>query len=161
MDYIMKNGTKVTHAMLIGWENSMMSEVEISGFLGISRSGLYSIRKNMGWDVRFRSDRGKPRVDPEDKRRRWNEYMKAYRVSHYDKCAHPMMRIGKRTMSKARYNATLYVVNRSLKDSEVVHHIDGDTRNNEPGNLMVFSSQGDHLKYHRGDKVESVKAEVI
>jgi hypothetical protein len=32
----------------------------------------------------------------------------------------------------------------------VIHHKDGDDRNNEWGNLMAFPGQSDHLKYHRG-----------
>lgn len=37
---------------------------------------------------------------------------------------------------------------RPLAPGEVVHHIDGDIRNNEPENLMVFSSQAEHLAWH-------------
>lgn len=40
-------------------------------------------------------------------------------------------------------------IGRKLKKGEVVHHIDGDRRNNHPENLMVFSSQADHLDWHR------------
>ena len=38
---------------------------------------------------------------------------------------------------------------RPLKPGEVVHHIDGNKRNNEISNLMVFPSQKDHAKYHQ------------
>jgi hypothetical protein len=37
----------------------------------------------------------------------------------------------------------------------VVHHIDGDTTNNDPGNLMVFESHSDHMRWHRGGFEES------
>lgn len=37
---------------------------------------------------------------------------------------------------------------RKLKQNEVVHHIDGNRRNNIPTNLMVFSSGSDHIRYH-------------
>lgn len=38
---------------------------------------------------------------------------------------------------------------RPLKHNEVVHHIDGDHRNNHTDNLMVFSSAAEHLNWHR------------
>ncbi len=37
---------------------------------------------------------------------------------------------------------------RSLKDGEVVHHIDGNNENNDIGNLKLFSSHGEHLAHH-------------
>lgn len=32
----------------------------------------------------------------------------------------------------------------------VVHHHDGDNRNNHPSNLAVFRNQSDHMAYHHG-----------
>ena len=36
-----------------------------------------------------------------------------------------------------------------LKPGHIVHHIDRNTRNNSPTNLMVFANSGDHIRYHR------------
>lgn len=36
-----------------------------------------------------------------------------------------------------------------LQDGHIVHHKDRNTRNNHPSNLMVFATQGDHIRYHR------------
>jgi len=37
---------------------------------------------------------------------------------------------------------------RALLPGEVVHHIDGNKRNNDPRNIRVFESQSDHAKFH-------------
>lgn len=38
---------------------------------------------------------------------------------------------------------------RPLTPDEVVHHKDGDSRNNAPENLMVFPNHAEHSKHHR------------
>lgn len=40
------------------------------------------------------------------------------------------------------------ILGRSLKDGEVVHHINENKRDNTPENLMVFSSHSEHMRYH-------------
>lgn len=37
---------------------------------------------------------------------------------------------------------------RPLRKGEVVHHIDENKRNNDPDNLIVFSSQREHALHH-------------
>lgn len=39
-------------------------------------------------------------------------------------------------------------IGRPLRPGEVVHHIDGNIRNNSPDNLIVFSSQAEHARHH-------------
>ena len=39
---------------------------------------------------------------------------------------------------------------RRLKDGETVHHIVGNKKNNDPDNLMVFATSGDHTRFHKG-----------
>lgn len=41
------------------------------------------------------------------------------------------------------------ILNRALLPSEVVHHLDGNYRNNDPSNLVVLRTQGVHLNEHR------------
>ena len=41
---------------------------------------------------------------------------------------------------------------RPLRKSEVVHHINGDKRDNRPENLMVFNNQKEHAKWHAEHK---------
>lgn len=57
-------------------------------------------------------------------------------------------RIGRRVMAEK--------IGRMLLQGEVVHHIDGDNRNNDPGNLMLFANHSEHLKYHHGRKQEKI-----
>ena len=40
------------------------------------------------------------------------------------------------------------MLGRALNPGEVVHHIDRDKHNNDPRNLMVFSNQAEHRKWH-------------
>lgn len=40
------------------------------------------------------------------------------------------------------------VIERPLIKGEVVHHIDNNSKNNSPDNLMLFASNADHILYH-------------
>lgn len=40
------------------------------------------------------------------------------------------------------------MLGRKLKVGEVVHHKDGNKRNNNPSNIMIFASQSEHAKFH-------------
>ncbi len=41
------------------------------------------------------------------------------------------------------------ILGRKLLPGEVVHHIDRNRRNNHPSNLIIFSSQAEHAKWHK------------
>jgi len=47
------------------------------------------------------------------------------------------------------------MLGRHLKDGETVHHIDGNKKNNELENLMVFATTADHTAYHKGARAWS------
>lgn len=40
------------------------------------------------------------------------------------------------------------MLGRKLNPGEIVHHIDGDKRNNDPENLIVMKNQSEHLEWH-------------
>ncbi|MGL5937061.1 MAG: hypothetical protein ACRCZI_15730 [Cetobacterium sp.] len=41
----------------------------------------------------------------------------------------------------------------ALEPQHIVHHKDGDQRNNDRANFLVFASQADHMAHHRGRSV--------
>ena len=45
-----------------------------------------------------------------------------------------------------------WVLGRDLRPGEVVHHIDGDKRNNHPSNLEVLPSQSRHMMRHHYER---------
>lgn len=44
------------------------------------------------------------------------------------------------------------MLGRYLKPGEVVHHSDGNRKNNRPSNLRLFASNGEHAKFHAAER---------
>ena len=40
------------------------------------------------------------------------------------------------------------ILKRELTEKETIHHIDRNTRNNEPSNLALFPNQKEHAQFH-------------
>jgi len=47
-------------------------------------------------------------------------------------------------------------IGRYLKKEEVVHHIDENKKNNDPSNLMIFATNADHSRFHKGNYKELI-----
>lgn len=44
------------------------------------------------------------------------------------------------------------IIGRKLNKGEIVHHIDGNPKNNNLNNLKLFKNNSEHIKFHRRDK---------
>ena len=44
----------------------------------------------------------------------------------------------------------------TLQEGNIVHHKDGDNRNNDRSNLAVYQSQANHMNHHRGGKIKPI-----
>lgn len=53
-----------------------------------------------------------------------------------------------------------WILGRPLKPGEVVHHINGDKRNNAPENLIIFATQAEHARWHKEHDEEVMPHEV-
>ena len=144
---ILRNGTVVTKVFLK--EHQGKSEVEIAGILGISRNGLWKLRKRMGYPDTGRSDKGVLRVSLEDQKERRNAYHREYNREWSERTGgYVGKRVGKKTYHWHRLIAER-ALGRPLESTEVVHHINGNPQDNRNGNLVICT-QDYHLNVLHG-----------
>ena len=58
------------------------------------------------------------------------------------------------------------ILKRKLKKNEIIHHRDGDKKNNDPLNLMLFENQRSHVSFENklkrfGYLINPMKREII
>lgn len=78
-------------------------------------------------------------------------YILAKAPTHPDADRHGYVRMHRIVMERT--------LGRALLATEVVDHIDGDTSNNDPSNLRVFASNGEHLRVTRTGRKKLPAAE--
>lgn len=87
--------------------------------------------------------------------------------TNYDKFHHGYKVIYKPDHPFSRSNGYVYEhvlvaeekLGRSLRRGEVVHHIDENKLNNNPDNLMIFSSHAEHSQYHWDHRDHKLKTQ--
>jgi hypothetical protein len=143
---IRKSNNIVTKKYLNECESIGMSEDEIAKSLGISRVGLWKIRKKIGCMQTVRSDKGKIRVAVEEKIKRRNAYMRQYAQAH--DVRYKAIRYDGKMIAEHRLVMEAHL-GRKLNKGEIVHHIDGNRMNNDLSNLKLCASVKEHNELHR------------
>ena len=148
MNYHLKNGLIISQTELDQLEAAGLSEEEIAFKFKITRMALYKIRKKMDWPIHFRSDKGKKgvRVSLENQRLNRNEYHREYRNGR--DIDYKEIHINGNRHKEHRYIAE-QTIGRKLSQGLIVHHIDGNRKNNDIDNLFICLSK-DHLRIHSG-----------
>ncbi len=145
------------------YEIELVSIGTIAQRVGKSRTWIHHILKSIGVDTSKRPREvkclycGKTLLKTRSQIRKsknhfcnHKEYLKLLREdSEFDK--HRLgQRIGKTVFQACTGN---------LDFDPVIHHVDGDQENNKPKNIWAFRTPEDHIYYHRGGKVKTLKAD--
>ena len=130
--------------------------ITIAGKYGVTRQGIYKMLKRHGVDPQDYGmipvtcqACGKEILRNRAKLRRqkrifcgrdcYYAWLEAHQDGSYN--------YNRNGMRIAREVVTRYY---QLQPSNIVHHINRDTLDNNPRNLMVFANSGDHTRWHRG-----------
>ena len=139
------------------YENELVPVKKLSEKYNVTRQAIYKVLKQSGIDTSKRLiqvsctacgavlDRHKARI-----RKQKNHFCDYECYYAFLNAGNPYIqnRHGQRT---ARRVVSEYF---ELQEGHVVHHIDNNNYHNLPSNLMVFTTQGDHIRHHRGFDVE-------
>lgn len=124
----LRNGKYVDCDLLDSYEDRGLSEQEIAGCLGISRMGLWKVRKRLGCFQKVRSDKGKERKSLVERVEGYRRYMREYRGCNPEKF--------KRNYWK-RQDVCKEVLGRLPGRDVHVHHINGKPNDWNHGNMVI------------------------
>ena len=128
---------------------------EVARSLGVSRQAIWKRLKHAGIDISGRAwVETKCTFCAASIRRRWrvvarNEDNYCNHECYYadlENLGHKQWRQGSRI---ARAIVAQYFPLGRLPEGSIVHHKDGDDRNNDRSNLLLLASQADHIRMHR------------
>ena len=125
---------------------------DIAKKYGVSRTCIWKVLRRNNIDTRKRKFLARCHLCNRRIYRNRCQIKKSVHLFCSTKCYHKYLR-------RNEYNEWRYEQKIARKQIEkvifnippeaVVHHIDGDCRNNELSNLMLFKNQADRLRFHR------------
>lgn len=130
----------------------LLSMQEIANLLHVSRAAIHTILRKHGIDT------SKQRIavtctacgttvyrTRKQVRRQHNHFCNRTCYDSYLTAGKASYAQDRHSQRLARAVVTQYF---DLQPRHIVHHEDGNSFNNKPDNLRVFSNQGDHIRYH-------------
>ena len=142
------------------YQDELVPMAEIAKMFGVTRQGIYKVLKKVGVDTSKKggieipcTTCGEIVVKPRCQVRVRNNLFCS------SKCYYEFVnRDGEYSYSRQGQRLGRKVVSRYhlLSPEEIVHHEDKNCKNNTLGNLRVFASQSDHIRYHRGFDIKPV-----
>ena len=141
-----KKGIKVWNKNKKGIHLSLGSEFKKGmtpwnkGTRGLVKPNKGNIKKGEHLNKKTEFQKGQKPRNWKGGRRNVSGYIYIFSPEHPTKNTNKLVAEHRLTMEKH--------IGRFLKESEIVHHIDGDRKNNSISNLMLFPNSSSHHKFH-------------
>jgi len=150
-----------TQDIVVMYTIQHLSSCEIQRLTGMSKTGIMKRLKSVGvktkdgeWVNAICAYCGR---EYQVVRSRWKKSQKHYckPECYYASLENPGYKPWREGQRIARAIIAQYF---NLQDNHVIHHKDGDNRNNNLDNLQVFASQSDHLKvtHHNNGNIKPI-----